>query len=179
MRGRCWRLSSRADSMTASATESSPETRGNPLALLELPRGLTPRRAGRWLHASRRGQPAGSARGPISAPIQDLPEATQRLMLLAAADPTGDATLVWRAAQVLGVGVDAVSARGQASSYSRSERGCGSAIRSCDGGLSRRDRGRIDEPLTPRSRSRPIGTSIPIGEPGIERTRRAPGPGRG
>ncbi len=85
------------------------ETRGNPLALLELPRGLTP------------GELAGGFMLPdaVSLPdrletqylrrFRDLPEATQRLMLLAAADPTGDATLVWRAAQVLGVGVDAVA----------------------------------------------------------------------
>src|SRR2546421_182225 len=32
-----------------------------------------------------------------------LPEATQRLMLLASADPVGDATLLWRAAATLGV----------------------------------------------------------------------------
>ena len=35
--------------------------------------------------------------------IAALPEATQRLMLLAAADPVGDATLLWRAAATLGV----------------------------------------------------------------------------
>ena len=38
-----------------------------------------------------------------------LPEATQRLMLLAAADPAGDATLVWRAAQTLGIGREAAA----------------------------------------------------------------------
>ena len=35
--------------------------------------------------------------------IAMLPEATQRLMLLAAADPVGDATLLWRAAVTLGI----------------------------------------------------------------------------
>src|SRR4029079_16321721 len=35
--------------------------------------------------------------------IQTLPEATQRLLLLAAADPTGDATLLWLSAQNLGI----------------------------------------------------------------------------
>jgi hypothetical protein len=35
--------------------------------------------------------------------IAALPDATRRLMLLAAADPVGDATLVWRAAQMLGL----------------------------------------------------------------------------
>jgi DNA-binding CsgD family transcriptional regulator len=39
--------------------------------------------------------------------IAALPEVTQRLLLLAAADAVGDATLLWRAAQTLGLGRDA------------------------------------------------------------------------
>src|SRR6266566_1632808 len=42
--------------------------------------------------------------------VRALPEPTQRLMLLAAADPTGDATLLWRAAHTLGVGRAAAAA---------------------------------------------------------------------
>ena len=42
--------------------------------------------------------------------VQALPGPTQQLMLLAAADPTGDATLLWRAAQKLGLGPDAAAA---------------------------------------------------------------------
>ena len=42
--------------------------------------------------------------------VRALPEPTQRLMLLAAADPTGDATLLWRAAPTLGLGRDAAAA---------------------------------------------------------------------
>ena len=38
-----------------------------------------------------------------------LPETTRRLMLLAAADPVGDATLVWRAADGLGIGTSALA----------------------------------------------------------------------
>ena len=34
--------------------------------------------------------------------VRALPEPTQRLMLLAAGDPTGNATLLWRAAQIAG-----------------------------------------------------------------------------
>jgi DNA-binding CsgD family transcriptional regulator len=79
------------------------ETRGNPLALVELPRG---RSAGEL--AGGFGLPAA---GTVPSQIEDhfrqriavLPEATQRLMLLAAADPVGDATLLWRAAATLGV----------------------------------------------------------------------------
>jgi DNA-binding CsgD family transcriptional regulator len=79
------------------------ETGGNPLALLELPRGLTPF------------QLAGGFGLPFAAPlpsrIEDsfarqldaLPEPTRRLLLVAAADPSGDPVLVRRAAGRLGI----------------------------------------------------------------------------
>jgi DNA-binding CsgD family transcriptional regulator/tetratricopeptide (TPR) repeat protein len=79
------------------------ETRGNPLALLELPRGLTPTQL-----AGGFGLPAGA---PLSASIEErftrrlanLPGDARRFLLLAAADPVGDPALVWRAAQQLGI----------------------------------------------------------------------------
>ena len=79
------------------------ETGGNPLALLELPRGLTP------------GQLAGGfdlpAVLPLSARIEEsfrrrlarLPRDARRLLLLAAAEPVGDPALLWRAAHQLGI----------------------------------------------------------------------------
>src|SRR5262245_18366997 len=80
------------------------ETRGNPLALLELPQGLTAAEL-----AGGFGRP--DAR-PIVSLIEEsfllrvraLPLETQRLLLTAAAEPVGDATLLWRAAEVLGIG---------------------------------------------------------------------------
>jgi DNA-binding CsgD family transcriptional regulator len=80
------------------------ETRGHPLALLELARGLS--------DAELAGGYAMPTAAPLSADLQDhylrqvraLPEPTRRLMLLAAADPTGDATLLWRAGRRLGLG---------------------------------------------------------------------------
>jgi hypothetical protein len=55
--------------------------------------------------------------GPVSGRIQDsfwrriapLPEATRRLLLLAAAEPTGDPALLWRASDRLGIGADAAA----------------------------------------------------------------------
>jgi DNA-binding CsgD family transcriptional regulator len=79
------------------------ETHGNPLALLELPRGLTPAQL-----AGGFGLPAAV---PLSASIEEsfrrrlarLPHAARRLLLVAAADPVGDPALVWRAAERLGI----------------------------------------------------------------------------
>jgi DNA-binding CsgD family transcriptional regulator len=79
------------------------ETGGNPLALLELPRGLTPAQL-----AGGFGLPAAL---PLSAGIERsftrrlarLPRDARRLLLLAAAEPVGDPALLWRAAQQLGI----------------------------------------------------------------------------
>src|SRR3984885_50864 len=77
------------------------ETRGNPLALLELPRGVpgvpgVPGLPGR-IEDSFRGR------------LEVLPAATRRLMLVAAAEPAGEPALVWRAAERLGIGAGAVA----------------------------------------------------------------------
>jgi DNA-binding CsgD family transcriptional regulator len=87
------------------------ETRGNPLALLELPRGVTPAELAGGFGLP--GLPGGSgSSGRIEESfrrrLEVLPAATQRLMLVAAAEPAGDPALVWRAAERLGVGVEAV-----------------------------------------------------------------------
>jgi DNA-binding CsgD family transcriptional regulator len=83
------------------------ETRGNPLALLELPRGLDATRlAGGYALPDAMDVPA-QIEDYYCRRIAALPEATQQLLLLAAADAVGDATLLWRAAQVLGLGRDA------------------------------------------------------------------------
>jgi hypothetical protein len=85
------------------------ETRGNPLALLELPRGLTPAElAGGF--ALPDAQPlADRIEQSFLRRLQPLPPHSQRLLLTAAAEPIGDVTLLWRAAERLGVGSDAVA----------------------------------------------------------------------
>jgi DNA-binding CsgD family transcriptional regulator len=79
------------------------ETRGNPLALLELPGHSTAAElaGGFELHAEA-DLPAYIENHYLRR-VGELPEVTQRLMLLASADPLGDATLVWRAAQRLDI----------------------------------------------------------------------------
>jgi DNA-binding CsgD family transcriptional regulator len=79
------------------------ETCGNPLALLELPRALTTQQwgGGFGLPAGVR-LPGGVAEG-FRRRLDVLPEQTRRLLLIAAADPLGDAGLVWRAAAQLGI----------------------------------------------------------------------------
>ena len=83
------------------------EAGGNPLALLELPRG---------------GKPVAVAGGfglPVEMPLTSrielgfvrqltpLPAETRRLLLLAAAEPVGDVPLLWRAAGQLDIGPEA------------------------------------------------------------------------
>ena len=90
------------------------EAAGNPLALLELPRG---------------GGPAGLAGGfafpdamPVSGRIEEsfrrrlerLPAESQRLLRLAAAEPVGDPVLMWQAAERLGIGTDAATPAAEA-----------------------------------------------------------------
>jgi len=75
------------------------EARGNPLALLELPRELT---------ATGFGLPdTGTLPDRIERNflkrVEELPEQARLLLLVVAAEPVGDPTLVWRAAERLGV----------------------------------------------------------------------------
>ena len=81
------------------------ETRGNPLALLELPRGLTATELAGGFGLS----PAHALPGRIEESflrrLETLPEDTRLLLLVAAADPVGDPLLMWRAAGRLGVSV--------------------------------------------------------------------------
>jgi DNA-binding CsgD family transcriptional regulator len=90
------------------------EARGNPLALLELPRGLTPAEL-----AGGFGLPGGQAlprriEESYRRQLAALPADTQRLVLVAAAEPVGEAVLVWRAAERLGIGVEAVAPAAEA-----------------------------------------------------------------
>src|SRR5437764_1664006 len=84
------------------------ETRGNPLALLELPRGLSATELAGFGAAAVSELPSGieeSFRRRIAA----LPQETRRLLLIAAADPLGEPVLLWRAAVLQGISAEAAA----------------------------------------------------------------------
>jgi DNA-binding CsgD family transcriptional regulator len=83
------------------------ETRGNPLALLELPRGLAPGELAGGFGLPGAVSLPGRIEDSFARQLEGLPEQTRRLLALAAADPTGDPLLVWRAAGRLGIAVGA------------------------------------------------------------------------
>ncbi|GAA0907118.1 LuxR family transcriptional regulator [Pseudonocardia zijingensis] len=83
------------------------ETRGNPLALLELPRGLTPAELAGGFGLPGAVTLSSSIEGSFAREVGALPDPSRRLLLVAAADPSGDPALVWRAAALLGIGPDA------------------------------------------------------------------------
>src|SRR5215471_16815472 len=86
------------------------ETNGNPLALLELPRGLGPAQlAGGFGLVAVQTVPARIEEG-FRRRLEALPADTRSLMLVAAAEPTGDPALVWRAAGRLGIPASAAEA---------------------------------------------------------------------
>jgi len=79
------------------------ETRGNPLALLELPRGLSPAELAGGFGLPAATPLAGRIEDSFARQLDALPDQSRRLLQLAAADPSGDRSLVWRAAGRLGI----------------------------------------------------------------------------
>jgi DNA-binding CsgD family transcriptional regulator len=79
------------------------ETRGNPLALLELPRGLTAAQVAGGFALPGALSLSGRIEESFLKRLEALPAETQRLLLVAAAEPTGDPFLLWRAAERLGI----------------------------------------------------------------------------
>ena len=66
------------------------ETRGYPLALLELPRGLTPAELAGGFGLPGATPLAGRIEDSFARQLDALPERARRLLLVAAADPSGD-----------------------------------------------------------------------------------------
>jgi DNA-binding CsgD family transcriptional regulator len=86
------------------------EARGNPLALLELPRGLTSAELAGGFGFPQVAIPlANRIEQSFLRQLESVPAETRRLLLTAAAEPVGDVTLLWRAAGRLGLGIDAAA----------------------------------------------------------------------
>ena len=90
------------------------ETRGNPLALLELPRGLSVAELAGGFGLPGALPLAGRIEDSFRRQIEALPAQTRRLLLVAAADPTGDPALMWRAAGRLGIRTQAAAPAAEA-----------------------------------------------------------------
>ena len=144
------------------------ETRGNPLALLELPRGMSG--AGGFARPDA-GELPRELEDHYRRRIEALPEATRRLMLLAAAEPVGDAALLRRAAETLGIDSTAAEPAAEAQLLEIAARVrfrhplVRSAVYRAAADADRRA-------CTTRSKRPPTPRPIPIAAPGIARTRR-------
>jgi hypothetical protein len=86
------------------------EAGGNPLALLELPRGLTPAELAGGFGLPSAAMLTGRLEDSFRRRVDALPAQTRLLLLLAAADPSGDPSMVWRAAGRLGLPVEEAAA---------------------------------------------------------------------
>jgi DNA-binding CsgD family transcriptional regulator len=86
------------------------ETRGNPLALLELPRGLTATQLAGGFGLLDPQALSGRIEDSFVRRLETLCDDARRLLLLAAAEPLGDPLLLWRAAELLGIGTAAAGA---------------------------------------------------------------------
>ena len=85
------------------------EAHGNPLALVELPRGVPPTELAGGFTLPSAVPLSASIEGSFRRRMDALPADTRRLLQLAAAEPVGDPVLVWRAAKRLGIATDAAT----------------------------------------------------------------------
>jgi DNA-binding CsgD family transcriptional regulator len=86
------------------------ETRGNPLALLELPRGLTATQLAGGFGVVGVNALPGRIEESYVRRLGALSEDARRFLVVAAAEPVGDPLLLRRASERLGIAVDAVDA---------------------------------------------------------------------
>ncbi|HEU4586794.1 MAG TPA: AAA family ATPase, partial [Gemmatimonadaceae bacterium] len=84
------------------------ESRGNPLVLLELARAATVGELAGGFALPNSSSASRIERSSMQR-LESLPTDTRRLLLTAAADPTGDTTLLWRAAERLGIEASAAT----------------------------------------------------------------------
>jgi DNA-binding CsgD family transcriptional regulator len=85
------------------------ESHGNPLALLELPRGVSSASLAGGFAVADSFPVASRVEASFRRRVDRLAEETQRLLLVGAAEPTGDPLLLWRACADLGIPVEAAA----------------------------------------------------------------------
>jgi DNA-binding CsgD family transcriptional regulator len=90
------------------------EARGNPLALRELPRALSPAAAAGGFALTTSLPLESRIEESVLTQLEPLPASTRLLLLLAAADPTGDPSLLWQASEILGLGAEDFDRAGKA-----------------------------------------------------------------
>ena len=86
------------------------EARGNPLALLELPRGVAAAELAGGFRLPDAASLARSVEESFHRRLDALPEKTRRLLLVAAAEPVGEPLLLWRAVNQIGIATEAAAA---------------------------------------------------------------------
>ena len=117
------------------------ETRGNPLALVELPRGLSAAQLAGGFGLPGALSLQGRIQESFLARLAALPGEAQRLLLVAAADPTGDPALLWRAVERLGITGSALDACAVQRAYRNRRQSAVSPSARALGGLSGGDAG--------------------------------------
>jgi DNA-binding CsgD family transcriptional regulator len=85
------------------------EAGGNPLALVELPRGMAPAELAGGFALPAAMPASGRMEESFRRRLEVLPADTRRLLQLAAAEPVGDPVLMWRGAERLGIGAQAAT----------------------------------------------------------------------
>jgi DNA-binding CsgD family transcriptional regulator len=85
------------------------ETHGNPRTLLDLAKGVTPAQLAGGFGLLDAGAEAVQIDDELARRLSSLPAETRRLLLVAAAEPQGEPTLLWRTAERFGIAIDAAS----------------------------------------------------------------------
>ena len=86
------------------------ESRGNPLALQELPSTLSPTQLGGGFTLTSLVPLQSRIEASLLARLKPLPSPTRMMLLLASADPTGDPELLWRASTAIGLSAEDLDA---------------------------------------------------------------------
>ena len=102
-----WAIAGRVDERVVDRIVA--ETRGNPLAMLELPRGLSATELAGGFGVSSTQPVSARLEQSFLGRVRSMPDQTQRFLLLAAAEPAGDPGLLMRAAELVGLGVEAAT----------------------------------------------------------------------